>query len=68
MANMFCQLDLKIFCQPESGNVKVTIQDIELIGRERILKFNHDGIQARSLVDLETPIKAGDNINLKMRL
>lgn len=52
----------------ESGNVKVTIQDIELIGRERILKFNHDGIQARSLVDLETPIKAGDNINLKMRL
>lgn len=52
----------------EEGNVHATIKDVELIGRERILKFDHDGQQARSLVDLETPIKSGDQINLKMRL
>lgn len=52
----------------ETGHVSAKIDDVELIGRERILKFTHDGVQARSLVDLETPIKRGDNINLKMRL
>ena len=52
----------------ESGHVSAKIDDVELIGRECILKFTHDGVQARSLVDLETPIKRGDNVNLKMRL
>ena len=52
----------------ETGHVSAKIDDVELIGRERILKFTHDGVQARSLVDLETPIKRGDNVNLKMRL
>lgn len=52
----------------ENGDLHTQVKDIELIGRERILKFDHDGRQARSLVDLETPIKAGDEINLKMRL
>ena len=52
----------------ETGHVSAKIDDVELIGRERILKFTHDGVQARSLVDLETPIKRGGNVNLKMRL
>lgn len=52
----------------KTGHVSAKIDDIELIGRERILKFTHDGVQARSLVDLETQIKRGDNVNLKMRL
>lgn len=52
----------------EIGHVSAKIDDVELIGRERILKFTHDGVQARSLVDLETQIKRGDNVNLKMRL
>lgn len=52
----------------EEGHVSARVTDVELIGRERILKFNHDGVQARSLVNLETPIKAGDDINLKLRL
>lgn len=52
----------------KTGHVSAKIDDVELIGRERILKFTHDGVQARSLVDLETPIKRGDNVNLKMRL
>ncbi|EEJ76768.1 TOBE domain protein [Lactobacillus acidophilus ATCC 4796] len=52
----------------EDGAVSANIDDVELIGRERILKFTHDGVQARSLVNLETPIKAGDSIKLKMRL
>lgn len=52
----------------ETGHVSAKIDDVELIGRERILKFTHDGVQARSLVDLETQIKRGDNVNLKMRL
>lgn len=52
----------------DSGDVSAKVDDVELIGRERILKFTHDGVQARSLVDLETPIKTGDSISLKMRL
>ena len=52
----------------EEGHVSAKVDDVELIGRERILKFTHDGVQARSLVNLEVPIKAGDSINLKMRL
>ena len=52
----------------KTGHVSAKIDDVELIGRERILKFTHDGVQARSLVDLETQIKRGDNVNLKMRL
>lgn len=52
----------------ETGHVSAQVSDVELIGRERILKFDHDGVQARSLVSLETPIKAGDDIKLKMRL
>ena len=52
----------------ETGHVSAKIDDVELIGRERILKFTHDGVQVRSLVDLETQIKRGDNVNLKMRL
>ncbi|KRL63389.1 ABC transporter ATP-binding protein [Lactobacillus psittaci] len=52
----------------ETGEIKALITDVELIGRERILKFDYDGKQARSLVDLETPIKTGDQTCLKMRL
>ena len=52
----------------DSGHVSAKIDDVELIGRECILKFTHDGVQARSLVDLETPIKRGSTVNLKMRL
>lgn len=52
----------------ETGHLSAKVDDVELIGRERILKFTHDGVQARSLVNLEAPIKAGDGINLKMRL
>lgn len=52
----------------EHGDLTTTIKDEELIGRERILKFDHDGVQARSLVGLESPIKTGDQVNLKMRL
>lgn len=52
----------------KTGHVSAHVSDVELIGRERILKFDHDGVQARSLVSLETPIKAGDDIKLKMRL
>ena len=51
----------------DSGHVSAKIDDVELIGRECILKFTHDGVQARSLVDLETPIKRGDNVDLEMR-
>lgn len=52
----------------DSGHVSAKIDDVELIGRECILKFTHDGVQARSLVDLEPPIKRGNTVNLKMRL
>ncbi|RVU70142.1 MULTISPECIES: ABC transporter ATP-binding protein [Lactobacillus] len=49
------------------GIVPAEIKDVELIGRERILKFDHEGQQVRSLVDLEQPVKSGDQVKLKMR-
>lgn len=49
------------------GLFGTTVDDIELIGRERILKFTFDNEQVRSLINLETPIKRGDQIKLKMR-
>ncbi|GFZ26773.1 ABC transporter ATP-binding protein [Lactobacillus corticis] len=52
----------------EQGHFTAKISDVELIGRERILKFDHDGIQARSLVNLETTIQRGDQVQLSMRL
>ncbi|WEV71142.1 ABC transporter ATP-binding protein [Lactobacillus sp. ESL0785] len=52
----------------EDGILKTLVDDVELIGRERILKFTHDDVQARSLVDLESPLKRGDQINLALRL
>ncbi|MDF7639700.1 ABC transporter ATP-binding protein [Lactobacillus sp. ESL0791] len=51
-----------------AGQIKAHVDDVELIGRERILKFSHNGVQARSLVGLEDPVQAGDEVNLKMRL
>lgn len=54
---------------PEEGGIFHTkVADVELIGRERILKFNYDQVQGRSLVSLESPIKRGDEIDLKIRL
>lgn len=54
---------------PDSqGILETTVDDIELIGRERILKFTYDNQQMRSLINLKTPIKHGDRVKLKMRL
>lgn len=50
------------------GFLHATVDDIELIGRERVLKFTYDNVQARSLIDLEVPIKHGDQVNLTMKL
>ena len=50
------------------GILNVKVDDVELIGRERILKFTHDDSQARSLINLEVPVNHGDQVNLKMRL
>lgn len=50
------------------GIIPATIDEVELIGRERILKFTHDGKQTRSLIDLEQNIKTGDKIKLALRL
>lgn len=51
-----------------NGILQATIKDVELIGRERVLKFDHDGKQARALVNLETSIKVGDQLHFRMRL
>ncbi|KJY62228.1 ABC transporter ATP-binding protein [Lactobacillus apis] len=50
------------------GILNVKVDDVELIGRERILKFTHDDSQSRSLINLEVPVNHGDQVNLKMRL
>ena len=36
----------------DSGHVSAKIDDVELIGRECILKFTHDGVQALSLIHI----------------
>ncbi|WEV38933.1 ABC transporter ATP-binding protein [Lactobacillus sp. ESL0680] len=52
----------------EDGIITTQVDDVELIGRERILKFTHDDVQVRSLVNLESPLKRGDQIKLGLRL
>ena len=49
----------------EMADFTIKVDDIELIGRERILKFYFDDKQYRSLVDIEDQIGAGDEVNLR---
>lgn len=49
----------------EMADFTIKVDDIELIGRERILKFYFGDKQYRSLVDIEDQIGAGDEINLR---
>lgn len=49
----------------EMADFTIKVDDIELIGRERILKFYFGDMQYRSLVDIEDQIGAGDEINLR---
>lgn len=52
----------------DEGELSEVIDDIELIGRERVLKFNHAGISQRALIDLEQEVKRGDKVKVKMNL
>ena len=52
----------------DEGELSEVIDDIELIGRERVLKFNHAGISQRALIDLEQEVKRGDKVKFKMNL
>ena len=49
----------------EMADFIIKVDDIELIGRERILKFYFGDKQYRSLVDIEDQIGAGDEVNLR---
>ncbi|KRM51952.1 ABC superfamily ATP binding cassette transporter, ABC protein [Ligilactobacillus araffinosus DSM 20653] len=49
----------------EMADFTIKVDDIELIGRERILKFYFGDMQYRSLVDIEDQIGAGNEINLR---
>ncbi len=54
--------------QPSTAEMEdftIKVDDIELIGRERILKFYFGDKQYRSLVDIEDQIGAGDEVNLR---
>ena len=57
--------NLKLSNEGELGEV---IDDVELIGRERVLKFTHAGISQRALIDLEQEVKPGDSVKFKMNL
>ncbi|WP_297817519.1 ABC transporter ATP-binding protein [uncultured Lactobacillus sp.] len=52
----------------ESGQIEAVIDDVELIGRERVLKFSFNDVAERSLVNLEKEINAGDKAKFKMNL
>ena len=52
----------------DEGELSEVIDDIELIGRECVLKFNHAGISQRALIDLEQEVKRGDKVKFKMNL
>lgn len=49
----------------DEADLTVEIGDIELIGRERVLKFDLGGEQYRSLVNIEDQINSGDIVYLK---
>ena len=49
----------------EMADFTIKVDDIELIGRQRILKFYFGDKQYRSLVDIEDQIGAGDEVNLR---
>lgn len=49
----------------EMADFTIKVDDVELIGRERILKFYFGDKQYRSLVDIEDQIGAGDEVNLR---
>ena len=49
----------------EMADFTIKVDDIELIGRERILKFYFGDKQYRSLVDIEDQIGASDEVNLR---
>lgn len=51
----------------DEGELSEVIDDVELIGRERVLKFTHAGTNQRALIDLEQEIKPGD-MKFKMNL
>ena len=48
--------------------LEADIEDIELIGRERVLKFTNDGISERSLINLEHQVKRGDHLTFSFKL
>ena len=52
----------------DEGELSEVIDDVELIGRERVLKFTHAGTNQRALIDLEQEIKPGDSVKFKMNL
>ena len=49
-------------------NFQAQIKDIELIGRDRILKFEIDEKQYRSLVKVENEINVGDTVKFKINM
>lgn len=49
----------------KSADFQIKVDDIELIGRDRILKFYINQTQYRSLVNIEDLINIGDFINLR---
>ncbi|MBP2058059.1 multiple sugar transport system ATP-binding protein [Lactobacillus colini] len=52
----------------EDGLLNCVVDDVELIGRERVVKFTHDNLQERALIDLEQDVNSGDKISLNMNL
>lgn len=52
----------------EGGLVDAVVDDVELIGRERVVKFTHNNQQERALIDLEQNVNAGDRISFDMNL
>lgn len=52
----------------QDGQIEAIINDVELIGRERVLKFTFNEMAERSLVNLEQNVNAGGKVKLKMNL
>lgn len=52
----------------DNGILEATIDDVELIGRERVLKFTKDEVKARSLIDLDTIVNPGDKVKMNLNL
>lgn len=55
-----------ILCEKEEADFTVPINSIELIGKDRILNFNINGVHSKSVVTIAVAVSGGDMANFRI--